>query len=96
MNEGYELVVAETAKLSAKSIHGFNRGLETLLVVLDALPAEAEENWTWAPGISNGSLLELSIKDAPKFAWRGLLLDTARHFVPLQASARFELFADRT
>ena len=87
MDEGYQLIVSETAKLSAKSIHGFRRGLETLLQVFDALSDEAEVDfWTWAPGAVNGSAIDLWIEDAPKFAWRGLLLDTARHFVPLQAS----------
>ncbi|CAE7658729.1 Hexb [Symbiodinium sp. CCMP2456] len=83
MEEKYQLLFAGVSKLSAPSIHGFRRGLETLLQVVEALSGESRA-WTWAPGFSNGAPVDLWIEDVPRFPWRGLLLDTARHFAPIQ------------
>ncbi|OLP79216.1 Beta-hexosaminidase subunit beta, partial [Symbiodinium microadriaticum] len=83
MEEKYQLLFAGVAKLSAASIHGFRRGLETLLQVVEALSGESR-SWTWAPGFSNSVPVDLWIEDIPRFPWRGLLLDTARHFAPIQ------------
>ncbi|XP_058809429.1 beta-hexosaminidase subunit beta-like [Phymastichus coffea] len=71
-NESYELRVAEgAATLRANSVWGVLRGLETF----SQLAA-----WTDA-----GELVARAqrIRDAPLLAHRGLLLDTARHFLPL-------------
>ena len=92
--EKYQLLFAGISKLSAASIHGFRRGLETLLQVVDALSGSEGRSWTWAPGFTtNGAIpVDLWIEDIPKFPWRGLLLDTARHFAPTQAADRNELW----
>ena len=68
-DESYELhVVAPSAQLSAHSVYGALRGLETLAHLAHA-----------------GSLpVPLMISDAPRYPYRGLLLDSARHFLPLQ------------
>ncbi|CAJ1354782.1 unnamed protein product [Effrenium voratum] len=60
MDESYGLVISTSSRLWANSVHGFRRGLETMLQIFDSL-------------------------DRPRFPWRGLLLDTARHFIPPKA-----------
>jgi hexosaminidase len=47
---------------------------------------------TAAPGKGVAALPGLHVDDAPRFAWRGLLLDSARHF---QSPAFVEAFIDR-
>eukprot|EP00929_Paragymnodinium_shiwhaense_P112622 TRINITY_DN80887_c0_g1_i1.p1 TRINITY_DN80887_c0_g1~~TRINITY_DN80887_c0_g1_i1.p1 ORF type:complete len:771 (+),score=167.72 TRINITY_DN80887_c0_g1_i1:86-2398(+) len=100
-NESYKLTVGESANsssLEAMSRHGLNRGLETLVQVLDALmvasrpsASQAEGFWKFAPGVmvSNGvptgSGVALHIQDEPIYPWRGLLVDTARHYLPVEA-----------
>ncbi|MDO3388604.1 beta-N-acetylhexosaminidase [Gilvimarinus sp. SDUM040013] len=70
--EGYTLKVAATGiELSANSERGALHGLETLLQLA---------------GISTDQQPQLpvvTIVDAPRFAWRGLLLDSVRHFLPI-------------
>jgi hexosaminidase len=69
--EGYDLRVAATGiTLKAKTAHGLFNGSVTLWqqLTVDSSPASAI---TLAAG---------HIVDYPRFAWRGLLLDSARHF----------------
>lgn len=70
--EAYTLnVTANGIELNAQSELGALHGLETLLQLI---------------GVSDGEQVELSgvvINDKPRFAWRGLLLDSVRHFLPL-------------
>ncbi|HBX05795.1 MAG TPA: beta-N-acetylhexosaminidase, partial [Leclercia adecarboxylata] len=49
---------------------GALRAMETLLQLIQN-------------GAENTSLPWVAIEDAPRFPWRGLLLDSARHFIPL-------------
>lgn len=76
MDESYRLRVAAGghATLHAPSVFGALRGLETWRQ-LRAL----------APEAGTGPLL---IEDAPRFAWRGLLLDCARRYMSLSALKR--------
>lgn len=70
-DESYRLVVAESGvKLTAKTRFGALHGIETLLQLIDNGPG-------------NTAIPYLTINDAPRFPWRGLLLDSARHFLPL-------------
>lgn len=67
-DESYQLSVTATqATLSATTVVGAIRGLETLLQLQD----------TDARGLF---LQGADIRDTPRFRWRGLLLDVSRHF----------------
>lgn len=74
--EGYRLVVTgEGARLQASGPAGVLRGLATLrqLVVV---------------GREGFEIPAVVIEDEPRLAWRGLLVDTARHFVGLETLKR--------
>ncbi|MGH7582388.1 MAG: beta-N-acetylhexosaminidase [Gemmatimonadales bacterium] len=75
-DESYQLSVTERqARLTAPTVVGALRGLETLLQLQDADAA--------------GLFLQgAEIKDAPRFRWRGLLLDVSRHFEPVEVIER--------
>jgi len=72
MDESYTLDIASgVAVLNSLSIWGALRGLETFSQLV-------------TPTIDMGFILNTThISDMPRFAWRGILLDTARHFLPL-------------
>lgn len=74
-DESYELNVGyDSATLHAKTPYGVLRGLETFsqLVSFDYDRAQyLIENVPW------------SIKDAPRFPHRGLMIDTGRHYLPI-------------
>ncbi len=75
-DEGYELIVAgDHIRVAARAPHGLFNGSTTLwqLLTLDtgnALPIRVPT---------------LRIDDAPRFVWRGLMLDVSRHFMPPDA-----------
>ena len=67
--EGYELAVADAqVTIRASGPAGLFRGAQTLRQVLPSRPGRPLE----VPGIH--------VRDQPRFAWRGLMLDVARHF----------------
>jgi hexosaminidase len=74
-SEGYELTIAaDQVRLSAYEPAGIFRGLQTIRQLLPAAVESATPSagpWTMATG---------TIRDAPRFAWRGAMLDVARHF----------------
>jgi hexosaminidase len=74
-SEGYELAItADGVRLSAYRPAGIFRGVQTLRQLLPA----AVESASVSPGpwgIATGT-----IRDTPRFAWRGTMLDVARHF----------------
>ncbi len=88
-DESYELsVTADGVKLTANTRFGAMRGMETLLQLIQNGP-------------QNSSIPFVAIKDVPRFPWRGVLLDSARHFVPVEdilrqldgmSSAKFNVF----
>jgi hexosaminidase len=70
-DEAYTLVVGPgNATLAASTVWGALRGLETFyqLVVMTSPPYLVHTG---------------TVSDRPRFAWRGLMLDTARHFFPV-------------
>ncbi|HEX5875315.1 MAG TPA: family 20 glycosylhydrolase, partial [Pyrinomonadaceae bacterium] len=75
-NESYKIdITSRQALLSAPTVVGVVRGLETLLQLLDA-----DRQGYFLPGVQ--------IDDRPRFAWRGLLIDVARHFQPMEVLKR--------
>jgi hexosaminidase len=75
-DESYVLeVTAEGAKLTAPTPLGTMHGLQTFLQLVDV-----SRNGFAAPA--------LKIQDQPRFPWRGLMIDSARHFIPLDVIHR--------
>jgi hexosaminidase len=75
-DESYELRVEQSgAKLTAPNPLGILHGLQTFLQLLE----------TTGKGFA---VPAVTIKDEPRFAWRGLLIDVSRHFIPLDVLKR--------
>lgn len=75
-DESYILEVSATgAKLSAPTPLGTLHGLQTFLQLVDVSP----DGFAAPP---------VTINDKPRFPWRGLMIDSARHFVPLDVLKR--------
>ncbi|MGK0253865.1 MAG: hexosaminidase [Mariniflexile sp.] len=75
-DESYTLNINEqTIHLSAKTDVGALRGLETLLQL-----TTNNESHYYFPSVT--------ITDAPRFIWRGLMIDVARHFQPVDVIKR--------
>jgi hexosaminidase len=76
IDESYSLTISDKqALLRSKTDIGAMRGLETFLQLL-----RSDEKGFYVPGAS--------IKDNPRFPWRGLMIDSARHFQPLEVLRR--------
>jgi hexosaminidase len=82
-----------TATLTATTVWGALRGLETFAQLVEqATPTAAAATATADEGMATTPVrfftiarTPLTIGDAPRFPWRGVLLDTARHFLPVHA-----------
>ena len=75
-DESYRIdITNRQAILSAPTVVGAIRGLETVLQLLDA-----DRNGYFLPGVQ--------IDDRPRFPWRGLLIDVARHFQTMEVLKR--------
>ncbi|MDH2913654.1 beta-N-acetylhexosaminidase [Kosakonia sp. HypNH10] len=71
-DERYTLTIdGSGAKIAANTRFGAQRGIETLLQLLQNSAEQTQLPW-------------VTIEDAPRFPWRGLLLDSARHFIPVE------------
>jgi hexosaminidase len=75
-NENYSLAVTDKqARLSAPTVVGALRGLETFLQLL-----QGDRDGYYIPGVQ--------IQDQPRFPWRGLLIDVGRHYEPMEVLRR--------
>ncbi len=75
-DESYQLTVTDSgAQLNAPTTLGILRGLQTFLQLVQITP-------------SGFAALAVTIKDQPRFPWRGLLIDVSRHFIPLDVLKR--------
>jgi len=75
-DESYELAVSDSgAKLTAATTLGAIRGLQTFLQLVQITPTGFA-----APAVT--------IKDQPRFPWRGTLIDVSRHFIPVDVLKR--------
>ena len=75
-DESYELAITDSgAKLAAPNPLGVLHGLQTFLQLVE-------------PTATGFALPAVSIKDQPRFPWRGLLIDVSRHFIPLDVLKR--------
>jgi hexosaminidase len=75
-DESYELTVTDSgAKLTAPTTLGVLRGLATFLQLVQITPTGFA-----APAVT--------IKDQPRFPWRGTLIDVSRHFIPIDVLKR--------
>ncbi len=83
-DEGYELrVTADGVALRAHKPAGIFYGTQTLRQLLPA-PVEQATLQTGAWDIAAGT-----IRDVPRFVWRGTMLDIARHFFKVQDVKRY-------
>lgn len=75
-DESYRLTVTPaTAKLESKTALGVLRGMATFEQLVDSGP-------------SGFSVPAVAIDDAPRFPWRGLMLDACRHWMPVDVVER--------
>jgi hexosaminidase len=75
-DESYQITVKpEGVRLTAVTDTGILRGLETLLQLLST-----DKKGYFFPCVT--------IEDKPRFAWRGLLIDSCRHFLPVDVIKR--------
>ncbi|MHC4117640.1 MAG: beta-N-acetylhexosaminidase [Planctomycetota bacterium] len=84
-DEGYELDVSdEQIAIRARRPAGLFHGIQTLLQLLppEIFSNRRAENVSWKVPC-------LKIIDYPRFRWRGLLVDPARHFIPKADLLRF-------
>ena len=75
-DESYRLEIdSNRAKITAPTTVGAMRGLETFLQLL-----ESDSEGFYFPAVL--------IEDKPRFPWRGLMIDSARHFQPVEVLKR--------
>ncbi|HCL83837.1 MAG TPA: beta-hexosaminidase [Chitinophagaceae bacterium] len=76
VDESYQVrVTNKQLSLDANTTIGALRGLETILQLLSL-----DEAGFYFPLVT--------IQDAPRFVWRGLMIDVARHFIPMEVIKR--------
>src|SRR5207247_4835464 len=75
-DESYGLeIAASAATLKAPTTLGAMRGLQTFLQLVEITP-------------QGFSIPAVVIQDNPRFPWRGLMIDSSRHFTPIDVVKR--------
>jgi hexosaminidase len=75
-DESYTLTVTpRRVELRAAAPIGAMRGLATLFQLVRTTPA-------------GSAIPSVTIEDRPRFAWRGLMIDVSRHFIPVEVLLR--------
>jgi hexosaminidase len=75
-DESYRLeVTARQARIAAPTPVGALHGIETFLQLV-------------SPGQGGFAVPAVRIEDRPRFAWRGLMIDVSRHFLPVEVIER--------
>ena len=75
-DESYALEVTSSgAELSAPTTLGVVRGLQTFLQLIEMT-------------LQGFAVPAVMIEDQPRFPWRGLMIDSARHFIPVEVITR--------
>jgi hexosaminidase len=75
-DESYRLDIKDDhALLSAATVTGAMRGMATFVQLI-------------APGPQSFRVPAIQIEDRPRFPWRGLMMDVARHWIPLEVVLR--------
>jgi hexosaminidase len=73
-NEQYQLSVSpDLIRLHAATERGMLHGIQSLMQLVDS---------------AQGIIPAVEIHDQPRFAWRGLLIDSVRHFMPVDTIKR--------
>lgn len=81
-NEGYALSVGpERILLSARDGHGIFYGLQTIFQLLPTREAAQRTKGVAIPAVE--------ILDAPRYSWRGMMLDVGRYFYPVPYIKKF-------
>ncbi len=83
-DEGYELTITpELVKVAANKPAGLFYGVQTIRQLLPAaIERSSVQPGPWEMGTG-------TIKDYPRFAWRGAMLDVARHFFSVRDVIRY-------
>jgi hexosaminidase len=83
-DEGYELTITpELVKVAANKPAGLFYGVQTIRQLLPAaIDSVSIQPGPWTMGTG-------TIKDYPRFAWRGTMLDVARHFFSVRDVIRY-------
>ena len=93
-DESYALTITPTtATLEAKTQWGAIRGLESFAQTVYCLPsaaasALAAQSSGAASCVYSIRNLPLTMNDSPRFKWRGVMIDTARHFIGVPSLKR--------
>ena len=86
--EGYSLTVTPAqVEIKAGSSHGLFYGVQTLLQLLP--PAITFDDPTLVPGDVEWTIPAVRIEDYPRYEYRGMHLDVARHFFPIEFIKRY-------